>query len=320
MKRIFTLIAVISVFLGAMAQRPLVTLSHNGELTFFSNLSALEEAINAAEDGDIIYLSEGKFTSASSSITIDKLISIVGCGYKSHILPDIELSVNAKTPTDLTWFDGVRLQRLSFSYGGICQDCIYATIKKTWIRELIEGGHAGITNLYDRCLIESADFGGASSNETYIQNSKIGVIHNDNGYAIQVINCNINQAYYCPRTVISSIIDGNGDSNLGTSGTHTIYNSLLPSSLVDSSYIFTYDCYLDEPAGDTGLLDENLEATVDLMEKGYLGEDGTVVGVYGGEFPYSVYPSVPTVDSANSSVVYDADNNKLNVTITVSPN
>ncbi|MBD5358847.1 MAG: hypothetical protein HDR88_17970 [Bacteroides sp.] len=322
MKRIFALIAVISVFLGAMAQRPLVTLSHEGELSFFSNLSALDDALNAAVNGDIIYLSEGKFTSSSSTITINKLVSIIGCGYKSHILADLSVSMpNPEDKLDLTLFDGVRLQKVNFS--GTCPNNINATISKTWIRNLIDGGDAGGNNLYTKCLIEKASFNGANTHDTYIENSKIGVIDSSNGNSIQVINCNIGEAYYCPLTVISSIIQegsASGNKLLGAnSTTHAIYNSWLPKSILGSSNIITYDCYFDVPE-DGILLDDDLEATVDLQEKGYLGEDGTVVGVYGGEFPYSVYPSVPTVDSANSSVEYDADNNKLNVTITVSPN
>ena len=89
--------------------------------------------------------------------------------------------------------------------------------------------------------------------------------------------------------------------------------------MVNSNSITTYDCFYDA-GGDDGLFDDKLDCTINLEEKGYFGEDGTVVGVYGGEFPYSETPTVPTVDSAKSSVEYDKDGNKLNVTITVAPN
>ena len=67
-------------------------------------------------------------------------------------------------------------------------------------------------------------------------------------------------------------------------------------------------------------MDDNLECTLDLVSLGYLDENGTQVGVYGGDFPFSETPSVPTVDSAKSSVVYDSEANQLKVTISVAPN
>lgn len=72
MKRIFTLIAVLGIVVTAMAQRPLVTLSHNGELSFFTSLSAFTEAIDSAQNGDIIYLSEGNFAVTNGSLTLKK--------------------------------------------------------------------------------------------------------------------------------------------------------------------------------------------------------------------------------------------------------
>ena len=331
MKRFFTLIAIISITLVAMAQRPLVTLSHDGELSFFSSLSAFEEALDAAQNGDIIYLSEGNFTSNANVIDIEKKVSIVGCGYKSHILANIQVDLRSN-PTDDSiqspMFDGVRLQKLTFyNHSDSRKNLKNVEIRKSWIRELNHGGFAGNDFKIDRCRIEIAEFDGANSNNTYVSNSKIGeIIGASGGHAINVINCNIGKAHYCPRSVISSIIGGGTGYTTGinggllSTGTHSIYNSWLPDIdiLYNKDNFYIENCYFEYPEG--GLLDENYEATVDLLEKGYLGEDGTVVGIYGGEFPFSETPSVPTVDSTNSKVEFDAENNKLNVTITVAPN
>lgn len=333
MKRILTFVALIGMVVAAYAQqRALVTLSHNGELSFFTHNSALENALDSAVNGDIIYLSEGDFTSNSSSITIKKRVSIVGCGFKSRILADLTIDMrdNPDSYMDAPLFDGVRMQELIF-YNGVGDDASInrnnlkeVTISKSWIRELENGGIAGNNFNVDRCYIEHADFDDADNNNTFVQNSKIGAIksYNYGEVNIQVKNCNIGSTYGCPRVVISSIIGGTDyDGHSGAfliSGKHIIYNSLFPSkALVDRTEITAYNCYFDAQEG--GVLNENLEATMDLKEKGYLGEDGTVIGIYGGDFPFSETPSVPTVDSSKSSVTYDAENNKLNVTITVSP-
>ena len=324
MKRLLTLMAVVFglVFVAA-AQRPLVTLSHNGELSFFSNLSALQSALDSAQNGDIIYLSEGQFTSNSGDITINKRVSIIGCGYKSHIIANLTVNMrdNPDSYMDAPLFDGVRMEKLSFNNGGNSRINLQEVeIRKCRIRELDNGGHAGKDFRLDRCLIESAEFYGSSSNNTYVNNCKIRKIIGNYGYAIQIDHCTIGSVVHCPRVVMNSIIAGSNSGNtMASSGTHTIYHSLFTSTeLVNNSDFVVDNCYFEDPEG--GLLDDDLNCNINLTLKGYLGDDGTIVGAYGGEFPFSETPSVPTVDSANSSVEYDADANKLKVTITVMEN
>ena len=64
----------------------------------------------------------------------------------------------------------------------------------------------------------------------------------------------------------------------------------------------------------------NDTSTSSLQSNGYLGTDGTVVGIYGGATPYDdnmLVPSVPKVTS--SDLQLDMEQQKLNVTLTVSP-
>ena len=58
--------------------------------------------------------------------------------------------------------------------------------------------------------------------------------------------------------------------------------------------------------------------TDDLQNASYLGNDGTVVGVYGGTTPFTLVPAVPTVSSYKINV--DAANKKLNVNLKVTAN
>jgi hypothetical protein len=80
------------------------------------------------------------------------------------------------------------------------------------------------------------------------------------------------------------------------------------------------NCYLyTKEEGDTNLLNDSIECkftTDELSEKGYLGTDGTVVGIYGGPMPYTLSPSIPRV--TEHKIVVDAENKKLNVTLKVS--
>lgn len=108
MKRFLTMIVAACAFLAASAQHPMVTLSSDGELKFFTNLNALETALDSAKNGDTIYLSEGQFILKNGSCKITKRVSIIGNGYGSHILGDITISISVGNDykTDAPLFDG----------------------------------------------------------------------------------------------------------------------------------------------------------------------------------------------------------------------
>lgn len=313
MKRFFILFVAVCAFLAASAQHPMVTLSHNGELKFFSNLTALNAAVDSAQNGDVLYLSEGEFVIDGGALTLKKRLSIVGNGYGSHILGNImiEMGDNANAYMDAPLFDGVRLYKLSFYNTSSSQANLKESeIRRCWIRELVNGACGGKDVTFDKCYIETADFNGVGS--VLVKNSKVGNV--TCAYNTTAINSHIYNLGYYPLTTISCIIHtGNQPSVYGSSC--TIINSLLDFT-PPSSGVYTHDCYIysDETQP---LLDENLECPLNLTESGYLGSDGTVVGIYGGDDPFSVNPSVPSVDTANSSVEYDAEGNKLKVSITV---
>lgn len=319
MKRFFILIVAVCAFLAASAQHPMVTLSHDGELSFFSNLTAFNAAVDSAQNGDVLYLSEGEFVIEGGALTLKKRLSIVGNGYGSHILGNImiDMSSNTNGYMDAPLFDGVRLDKLSFDNSASSKRNLKESeIRRCWIRELVNGAYAGNAVTIDKCYIELALLAGGGS--VLIKNSKVGGALNksinDYFYFATAINSHLYNVQYYPLTTISCIIHtGNLPSVYGSSC--TIINSLLdfPPS---SSSVYTHDCYIysDETQP---LLDEKLDCPLNLIESGYLGSDGTVVGIYGGDDPFSVNPSVPTVDTANSSVEYDAEGNKLKVSITV---
>lgn len=309
MKRIFTLLALIGLFISASAQtRTLVTLSHDGELTFFDKISALEDALVAAVDGDKIYLSSGKFGARSSSITINKKVSIVGNGYDSHILPDIMLQseVSNLVKYIAPAFEGVRIERLSHATGGGEIDPI--EIKACKIAYFNSNGFSNL--LIDRCFID--EFVGNNNKNIHIVNSKI---KDFKGYHCEILeNCNIgrigNGQY--PAYAISCIIN---EAYLNNDNAK-YENCMIWRNTYSSKNGDLRNCYFLSAEDTEPALDDNLEAYYSL--EGYLGTDGTQVGIYGGEwYPFSTIPTVPTVNAAASSVTYDPENNQLKVSITV---
>lgn len=316
MKRILAIIAAVTMIsVGMTAQtRALATLSHEGQLTFFDKVSAFEDAVEAAVDGDIIYLSDGKFGASQQSITIqNKKISIVGNGYNSHIICDVKfdfMSDQSEIILSAPLFDGVRLEILEFgdSYGN--RSVQNVEIRKCMISEFKSMYADNI--LLDRCRISTYN-GDASNANIRLCNCKIGSLGGRNCEIIE--NCNINDITSDPSYVVNSIITRPRHTTSSITYENCIFGT---SDSAPNSEI--RNCYDLGGIYSSGILDENLECNISDMSS-YIGTDGTVVGIYGGEwFPYSETPSVPTVDSANSSVEYDKENNQLKVTITVAPN
>lgn len=320
MRRIITFIAVIVLFLTASAQiNSLAVLDHEGELTYFDNVNSLQDALSAAADGDKIYLSSGVF-GGSNSITIDKAVSIIGCGYDSHIVPTIE--INAKTPYSSPAFVGVQLEYLSANSGGI-PDSVKVEISTCKIKKI---------NAYyfkqlhvDRCYIN--DFENHTSNSMYsckevvIKNSKIGCFRGIQKEIVQ--NCNIRKieefdthGYYSPNVLTSSIV--NESYEYGSTNNTLMEYCLIGKNCYSGSSgtLIVENCYRLETEGE--VLDDNLECTVDLVANKYLGPDGTPVGIYGGNWlPYKETPSLPAVDNSASSVTYDSESKKLKVSIKI---
>ena len=326
-------------FLAASAQHPMVTLSHNGELSFFTNLGAFEDALTAAEDNDIIYLSEGNFSSQYTDVVITKRIRIVGSGYNSQLLFGIKVNMinNPYENGQMLSFDGVNILKLDFQGPSTVSDhptnrknIGLVKITNSFIETLDGVGIAGDELTIEKCYIKDLIPYAVSQNLTIIKNSKILRILNQNydssGAYMTLENCNVWGSYYLPTTVISSIIqyplDSKGIGNKlskfsGSNGHISLINSLFYSeNQFPTNYTISQNnCFYDEREEE--FFDEKLESIFNLEESGYFGQDGKVIGIMGGETPFSENPSVPTVDSANSSVKYDAENNKLKVSITV---
>ena len=316
MKRIFLLIVLVGMMAaGVSAQsRSLATLSHDGELTFFDKLSCFEDALEAAQPGDIIYLSSGTFgTDIGKTIDITKPIRIVGNGYDSHIVSNIRLYLNNDTVSfsynsSAPFCDGVRIEKLSFysNFGYVDLDQIELRTSK--IKELVNTSGDVNNLIVDRCYI--GEYTALSSKNTEFRNSKIKVLKSLNNEL--VVNCNIDSIYSKPGLVKSSIIRTINQS----SPSCRFENCLFMNFNSNDTYCDVVNCYDMTGAVDCPGFDENLETGG--LNEAWLGTDGTVVGIYGGEWlPYSESPTVPAVKASASSVKYDPEKNQLDVNITV---
>lgn len=315
MRRIITLIALLGMFVSATAQtNELVTLDHEGELTFYDGIYPLTRALEAAADGDKIYLSSGNFV-GPNSITIDKAVSIIGNGYDSRIIPSVNIKFSVPKTYTSPAFEGVHLTSLVAEQTDSVSPSI--EIRTCKIDELRVMKFRSVK--VDRCYIGyyyNSDL--YICNDVMIKNSKINGF---SGFRVEIVdNCNIEfikagKAY--PYCISSSIINS---SFLHCGYAVTMQNCLIGRKdtfeTLEPNKLLLENCYILETDGD--VLDDNLDCSLDLVTNGYLGTDGTQVGIYGGEWlPYTENPTTPTVDKAASSVTYDAENNQLKVNVKI---
>ena len=139
----------------------------------------------------------------------------------------------------------------------------------------------------------------ASAENTVFNNCNIG------GFAYNVENAGL-------ATYRNCIIGGafsEGDP------TTTFINCLLASwDCINGKE--SHNCYIGTKDGI--LFDWNYDciwSTVELTEKGYLGTDGKVVGIFGGESPFTMIPSSPKITDYSSSV--DPTTRKITVNLKV---
>lgn len=296
------------------AQIGIAALHHAGSVSVFKE-DKVANAIAAAVEGDTIYLSEGHFL---GNFTIDKPIHVIGSGQGTIIDGNITISID-NNPT-LTGYlltglyikgyiiptkslNGLRISQCYFT--GYGQDRYWSGSRG--------GDRATITDLYvERCYctswfvlnevesgsIYSCKLGGVSlygcTGRTTLNHCNIGDDEQINGEGLGyfAVNCIINTSPYSGYSYQNCLINTEGQD--------------WPST--------AENCWGDN----SSKLDSNLDCTMtveELQSNNYIGTDGTVVGITGGEAPYTLKLATPKVLEHN--IVVDKETKKLNVTLKV---
>lgn len=308
MKRILTLIvcmmSISMTILAASSAKCL--LQHRGGVKTF-DASAIDTAIKNAVDGDTIFLTNGQF----SGFTVNKKITVRGAGQGTKIMGDINVSISGNptlTQTVLEGFDATdRNVTLTTAMNGL-------KIKQCKFKYLTVNANINDA-IIDRCYIsdelrQTSYIKGMTVLNSYV---RIGYSYNSTDSPINFVNCFVYACYvdYCAGTFINSIVYG-----YDYGGKNYYYNCNFVSSLLynrtytDSSCTLQ-NCYIN----DSNVKDENPD---NLENAGYLGNDGTVVGRYGGLTPYTLDLAVPKV--TENTITVDPTAKTLSVSLKVTAN
>ncbi len=302
-----------------------VMLHHQGTITMFEP-DSLSVAISRAETGDTILLSSGQFP----KVTLDKTITLRGEGNTTFV-NGIDVNGNSDDPISPT-IESLRVVYVD-NYGNNTQKVIALaettdglTIKQCEMSGItFKGSHSNL--MVDRCHVKDyssnkqnidASLKSATFKNVYFQR---GISFNTQATEnITFVNCDVldvSNSTYFRGTMLNSYLYAYYYYTSGYSQAFrncAMINCLLNyvdispnDSTVENCYYWN-DTKLGCPTKDF------------LLEKGYLGNDGTVVGIDGGVSPinYSYNSGIPRVSS--SKITLDNVNKVLNVDVTFESN
>lgn len=329
MKRIYLfLLACLAVHLAGFAlPNSSVLLQHKGNVTVYL-LEEFQKALDDAVDGDTLFLSKGTYP----GFTIDKKITVRGAGQETIVNSGIIISIPDTVTLTSTLLEGLFVGYV-YDYD---RSASPITVKKSVnglkIKQCHFGGISFTGKFYDvlidRCFCASNfEFPNNDKNAVksmIVKNSIINAAYPTDVTTkdIAFVNCNIRQFYYYWHSyasdfrgsLINCILSGGSSQN--TLQSVTLINTLLNEYVISNT---TYgENYYKET--DSKLIDDyTLKCKYtdeQLLEKGYIGNDGTVVGCNGGSTPYTLTLAVPAVTA--SDVKLDVEQRKLNVNLTIS--
>lgn len=316
MKHLFSLLTVLLLPLLVSAQEGLVAVLYHGDdfKTYYSS-EAFKNAMVDAENGDIITLSPGTFTAA----TLNKAVTIRGAGIGSvdpmnnETTPQtiingspIYANVNPESSSGHT----LNIEGIVFNGSFSIYHLSDAIISKTRFNSYVAdyNNDAVIDNItFIQCIFDES-IGLKSNHSCSVYNSVLKGFHSDypkaniinsvvlipNSYCffdnnnLTYRNCifvsDHDTAYMSSSIVNNCVWTGKHSENdpfLNANGNPDRNNKVIP----EDEEIFI--------EGSFYMLNEN--------GKGYLGSDGTEVGIYGSGLPFSTVTSYPQIKKFNIS-------------------
>lgn len=337
MKRLISLVAVLACMAVGYAQSALVaTLNHGEAVSVFYGASALAEAYDTATHGDVITLSSGTF----SSVNLAKNITVRGAGmdetgpctringnFYLYGVPDsvdatghltleglyhdgkISYSQLSTPPIKNAHFVKCRLNEVSGFNSGILQNAVFLQCRIKGKLSLSSSSYAHCINsvIYNPEVLSSAK-------DSQFEFTNCLVIGSPNNWDYSLFtNCILKGSSnsYVPSSCMVSNSLGIGYSN----NSYNIFQNLYPANkygTIKNSDIATIFKTFTGTYTDT----ETFELT-DEAKAQYLGTDGTEVGIYGGNLPFTTESSLPKIKKFNVASKSTEDG-KLKVEIEVS--
>lgn len=297
---------------------PTVMLRHNLQSTMFSYYE-VQKAVNAAVEGDTIYLTEGTF----QPFNIDKRIMVRGAGPGTIIEGSCEINISGTTELSMPVLDA-----MCFSEDiTVTQAPQQLTIRKCKMMNLIFSDNEFHDVKINRCWITNRLNLPSNVKEFNAFNSKIKILypHNYEGGVAIFTHCNIVEIcapitaatfWGCRIQSCTSLSNQVDNGNLISCFLNSCTCSWNPPSKshvtgTNNSTIAGYDS-VEENTISYYSYDNQIE----YKNTGHISAyDGSLVGAYGGQNPFTLYPEVPGV--TQHQITINAATKTMTVKLTV---
>lgn len=332
------LLAVVGILFAAtsFAQNAMVaSLSHGENVTYYYGVTALQQAVTAAESGDIINLSGGTFDATQTTISAG--ITLRGAGIDS----DNPTYLIKNTSSGDLYIDIPSSDANQFIMEGIrCQITVRLTgtysnpyfVKCQFVKLINEKSDDAVTNIMIANCKITGDYHMGGTCSTNFVNSYVALGASYNSSTITAINCVISREYNFEdfhRGEFTNCIFYNTTSNnncnplsvdnkttncVGVSVSRDIFENVQSRTNCPSTQYKAEDVF--ENYTGTYSDDQTFELT-SAFKTAFKGTDGLEIGLYGGLQPYNSTPSYPLISTMNVDK-QTATDGKLGVTIEVS--
>ena len=321
---LFVLLLSVAGMKNALAQTQVATLQHGDDMSVFYGTNAFVEAHTAAADGDIVTLSSGSFTVS----TITKAITLRGAGVVADTVAGINPTVFAGEVTINVSNNSIPFQAegILFSNKMIYRTMYNPKFTKCSFNNIHSNGSGTMNNAqFVNCIIKEFEF--LYANNTTLINSVVwnsNNVYNDHNVLLyNSIWGNYANGNVAGLSAFNSVVIQRS-STIGAASTSTFYNcigiktsSYAPFGNAYTSGCTTYTSYEEVFETFTGTFSlEEPFILKDEIATGFLGSDGTQVGIYGGFMPYSNRPSYMVLKRCNVANKSTIDG-KLSVDIEV---
>ncbi len=324
MKNKVILLSLFSIFLlNTLTAQKIVALHSATGVQFFSDDNPLQSAYTAAVNNDTIYLPGGSFAVPPK---FEKKLRIIGAGHYPSATGAtwktiLSGNINLWSGADSLYLEGIKGSDLNFNTNQSINNVVIQRCKLNNIN--INGDRSNPSencifreNVFNALnvanLLNSSFFNNiiqqhvnSARNLTFLNNIFLYAYHY-NPVFNYANNCMIKNNVFLQTDGYHGIADGAGQSTYSHNIVCFAFDPNNTSSfgtdpLLDSNYTMTRANVLVNQTG--GTFDYSHDYHLQTAAQANLGDDSTVVGIYGGFFPWKdeSIPSNPHISSKNIS-------------------
>ena len=316
-KMILTVCLAVLGMLSVKAQQSIIALHHQGNVTIFAG-GELQEAIDASEKGDTLYLSDGIF----SECNLKHGLVILGGGQET-IVGGITISSEDSTEVKSGFvfsgmrvlnkfiidsnIDGILIKHLNYDADGYTFDVKSGRTLRGGqiIQSRIVGEMRFYGLVYDLQVLNSCIWG---PNGGGVKNG-----------SVTFINCNVivNWGAECGKNIFKNCFCKNTSNGTFINCSYNWDGDSEVRTYIGNHWYYSWSNYFGGSNHDCDLqIASNQFLTAEqIKELGWIGTDGTIIGCMGGSAPYTLEIDEPHVTSKN--IVVDNDERKITVTLKV---